>query len=395
MRDAKSRILWATTVLIILVSTAWTCSTRAQAWNPYADKPEPGEAFTHFFIRITRGGLFQGITLEAPKKVQLAFYKRIWRPFWQGPIDLAEAKLGTQGVNLWLDWYKADTTLPLLAPTVKARTELARAVSATEAEDPECKASCRSLDVLLKTKWSEFNTPERQAFAKAMVLKARLFGGRTIVDYLALQHQGSAAEAISHTDIKLVHEAEFKKVLAEAGWNGPIYFRGGTLPSPKDSSRYWIVLNDDLMRKMTPFNSPLLQTLEYVGILTHEMSHVFQNLTASRMGIDLSIRSPEGALLVEGDAELLAERALAAAGESQTFPSAESLLAPHQASEIVNRPGQEEQGNLFPYTVGLPFVASLFDLEPTSSGQWALQQEILRTIAGKQTLQQMLTRLFP
>lgn len=395
MREAKSRTLWATTVFILLVSMAWMWAARAQAWNPYADKPEPGETFTRFFTRITRGGVFQGITLEAPEKVQVAFYKRIWRPSWQGPVDRAERKLIAQGIDLWSDWYKTDTTLPLLAPTAEARSELARAVSAEEAEDPECKASCRSPDVLLKTKWSDFNTPERQAFAKAMVLKARLFGGRTIADYLAIQHRGSAEEAASHVDIRLVHEEEFRKVLAEAGWNGPIYFRGGTLPAPKDPGRYWIVLNDDLMRKMTPFSSPLLQTLEYVGILTHEMSHVFQNLTASRMGIDLSIQSPEGALLVEGDAELLAEHALAAAGDSQTFPSAESLLAPQQGSEIVNRAGQEEQGNLFPYTVGLPFVASLFDLEPTGSSQWALQQEILRTIAGKQTLREMLARCFP
>lgn len=381
-------------VVSTLCSIALLMPSTVRAWDPHIDRPEPGETFSHFFTRITRGGQFQGIRLEVPKRVEASFYPRIWRPTWEGRLDKVRALLSRQGADLWADWYHRPAPLAILVPTPAAQLELARALQKTETQDPACATACRDFQSLLASRWDDFNAHERQAFAKAMVFQARLFGGKRILDYLAAEHRGSPADAEAAVEVKFLANDEFVKTVRQAGWDGPIYFRGVTLPAPGDASRHWIIIDDNLMRKMTPFDSPLLRSLEYVGVLTHEMSHVFQDQTARALGLDLSVTSPEDALLIEGDAEYLAERALSNAGASQAYPSAVSLFSAEQGVEIVNRPGQAEQGNLFPYTVGVPFVASLFDLEPSPAGQVRLQAEILRTLAGEQTLARMLKTLF-
>jgi len=48
------------------------------SFSAFADQselPEQGELFSSYFARITRGGKFPGIYLEAPTQVQNAFFK--------------------------------------------------------------------------------------------------------------------------------------------------------------------------------------------------------------------------------------------------------------------------------------------------------------------------------
>ncbi|MGZ3694409.1 MAG: hypothetical protein ACXWQO_09510 [Bdellovibrionota bacterium] len=362
----------------------------ACADGDFADRPEPGEVFSHFFQRITRGGPFQGMRLEAPEAFQYIFLTRILRPFWQGRLDKVQRHLTSQGVDLWLGWYATETPLTLLAANDISHNELSGAFDAAKSELGRCTSACRSLSLLEKQPWNSVSTEERHAFTWAYVTKAKIFGGRTLLEYLADEHGLKASDVLGRVDFRLLHAQEFAAAVRELGWNGEIYFRGITAPDPHDPHRFWILLNDDLMRKMTPFSRPLLQELEYQGILTHELSHVFQNIAAENLGFDLSIGSPEGALLVEGEAEWLAESAMDKAAAAQEFPSALALFSAEQGGEIVNRPGQATQGNLFPYTVGLPFAAALFDSKMSSSERAALREGILRVIAGKKSLPELL-----
>lgn len=363
--------------------------------DPYVDRPQPGETFPHFFTRVTRGALFQGIRLpKSPQSQKFldSFYRWIWRPTWNGLLDHARRDIQKQGVDLWGNWYRIAAPLSVIAPTSAASAELGRAIAVAEAQDPDCAKLCREYSELREAQWASLNVHERQAFARAMVLGARIFGDRTLIEYLADEHGGSAESVMRITELKLLNTADFTAALRQMGWNGPIYFRGITGPSPLDPSRRWIVMNDDLLRQLTPFESPLLQSLEYVGIFAHELSHVFQDLAAAAIGIDLTVQSPEGALLLEGEAEYLAEQALARAARAQPFASALLLFVGEQGSEVVNRPGQAQQGNLFPYTVGLPLAASLFELTADHS---SLRAEIIRTVAGQRTLLELIDGVSP
>lgn len=345
----------------------------------FDDQPQPQESFSHFFRRITRGGTFPGIELTAPAAFQEKFLPRIWRPTWQGRLDRVQKQLKAKGVDVWLDWYATNKPLPLLG------ADLSTAYSAAAAELGRCH-SCRAWPALMQSDWPQTTTEEREALAWAHATKANLFAGRTLLDFLADQHGLTAADARPRVEFKLLHSADFKAAVKKLGWNGDIYFRGITAPSPENPQVFWILLNDDLMRQMTPFRQPLLQALEYSGILTHELSHVMQNIAAERLGLELNISSPEGALLVEGEAEYLAERALDQASAAQAAPNPLALFSAEAASEIVNRPGQSSQGNLFPYTVGMPFAAALFDFQDEP----ALRAGILQVIAGRLTLAELL-----
>lgn len=358
----------------------------------YADRPQPGENFTHFFQRITRGGTFPGIVLDAPAEFQAAFLPEIWRPTWQGRLDRVQRRLRDQGVDVWLDWYASSKPVSILTGTNAASAALDTAYEQSVRELARCVNHCREFALLSSANWTETTTEERQALAWAYVTKAKIFGGRTLLEFLADQHALRSGDALPRIDFRLLNSADFAAAVKQLGWNGDIYFRGITAPSPGDPKIFWILLNDDLMRQMTPFKSPLLQMLEYVGILVHESSHVLQNMRAEKRGLDLSINSSEGILLVEGEAEWLAERAMTLAGSAQDYPSPLPLFAAEDASEIVNRPGQNVQGNLFPYTVGVPFAAALYDL---SSADERLRAGVLDVIAGVTSLADFLKTVSP
>lgn len=358
--------------------------------NDKVDQPNPGETFTHFFQRITSGGLFRGIVLNAPDNFQTAFLPRIYRPSWQGRLDKVEEALEKAGVDLWLNWYQTSQPLKILSTDSVSEKIIAQSYEQAARELGRCRSACRDWSEIEKVGWGRVSTEERQAMAWAYVTKAPIFSGRSLIDFLADQHGMKKADVISRIDFRLLHESAFEAAVKQLGWDGEIYFRGITAPSPKDPHVFWILLDDDLMRKMTPFKRPLLQALEYCGILAHEISHVFQNAAAERLNIDLSIHDPEGALLVEGEAEWLTERAMDAAGVAQGKTSPLPLFSAEAASEIVNRPGQEEQGNLFPYTVGVPFAAALFDLQAGAAREAALRTHILQVIGGQITLEEML-----
>ncbi|HEY8278720.1 MAG TPA: hypothetical protein VIH99_03805 [Bdellovibrionota bacterium] len=380
-------------ILFCLLALLSASLAQASGGN-YDDEPQPGENFSHFFQRITRGGMFQGIRIEAPDAFQKAFLPRIYRPSWQGPVNKVRADLEKQGVSLWFDWYKATKPLPILAPTPDSEALFSAALNQEEQTGGYCKRSCRAYGELKQADWSTFTTEERRAFAWSFITKVKFFGGRTLVDFLADQHGVNATAAVARADLMLLNSADFEKAVRRVGWDGPIYFRGITAPSPDDPNRFWILLNDDLMRKMTPFDRVLLQSLDYVGIIAHELGHVLQNMAAEKLGVELNIMSAEAAMMVEGEAEFLNERGLMLAGEAQPFPSALRLFAAEQGVEVVNRPGQSTQGNLFPYTIGVPFAAAAFDMASPAKFELA-RTEMLKMVAGKITLAEMLSHLLP
>ena len=362
--------------------------------DPFFDRPKPEEQFNYFFSRITSGGSFRGIRLEAPENFQKDFISQIWRPTWHSSVDQVERRLKAEGIDLWGEFYHSEKVLPLIVTTPESVKTLQIAFDLAAKSDLECLKLCHSFNDLLQTDWKSFNTHERQAWAKAYVMYAPLFANKAIIEFLGEQYSADFKKALAHVEFKLLNASEFEKAVRQIGWDGPIYFRGITAPAPGDPTSRWILINDDLMRKMTPFDAPVLQSLEYVGILTHELSHVFQDQVAKNNGIELTVKSAEGILLVEGEAEYLAEEAMLTASQQIKKASALELFVHQQADEIVNRPGQAQQGNLFPYTVGLPFASSLFRMSNSAEKKAQTQKEIFLMIDEKQSLQEMLFKLF-
>lgn len=377
-----------------LVFFGFFIQVQAQDSDPYIDRPRPEEEFKYFFSRITSGGLFRGLRLDAPAAFQKDFLSQIWRPTWHSPVDKIEKRLKAEGIDLWGELYRNEKVLPLIATTPDSVRVLKVALNRAEKEDFQCLKSCRPFEELVMADWKSFNSYERQAWAKAYVMYAPLFANKTIIEFLADQYSADFKKAMAHIEFKLLNSKDFETAVRQLGWDGPIYFRGITAPAPGDASSRWILINDDLMRKMTPFDAPVLQSLEYVGVLTHELSHVFQDQVAKEGGIELTVKSAEGILLVEGEAEYLAEEAMLTASQHLNQASALELFVRQQADEIVNRSGQAQQGNLFPYTVGLPFVSSLFRLSNSVEKKSQVQKEIFLMIDEKQTLQEMLFKLF-
>src|SRR5258708_5822164 len=72
----------------------------------YDDTPQPDESFSSFFVRITHGGVFNGIRLDAPVSLQTAFLKRIKKSYWVGARDQVYKSLEAQGINLWDGWFR-------------------------------------------------------------------------------------------------------------------------------------------------------------------------------------------------------------------------------------------------------------------------------------------------
>ena len=89
----------------------------AQSENPDDNQPQPGEAFPTYFARITRGGTFPGIYLDAPESVQNKFLHRIKKGTWVGDENQTVKQLESEGIDLWGNWYQENVPYKLLFPT--------------------------------------------------------------------------------------------------------------------------------------------------------------------------------------------------------------------------------------------------------------------------------------
>lgn len=248
--------------------------------------------------------------------------------------------------------------------------------------------------MILNSEWSTLDSFARQEFAKTMAFSKSLFAGKSIVDQLSAIYNFPAASVQSTTRIRILSNVDFIAAVRELDYQGPIYFRGITAPDPQHSGGHVILLNQELIYKKSPCDAELSKTNEIVGILIHELSHVFQDLKGQSMGLDIQVRSAEAALIIEGSAEYLAEQAMNRAAAMEKSPSALKLFAAEQAVEIVYRPGNESTGQLFPYTVGLPFAAALYQQDtsgPLPSEN--LTNKILQFLNGTQSLQDWLLTL--
>ena len=75
-------------------------------------------------------------------------------------------------------------------------------------------------------------------------------------------------------------------------------------------------------------------------------------------------------------------------------PSVLALFTAERGMAVVYREGNDQQGNLFPYTVGLPFAAALYDLAGPE-GAARLREFIFRVVADRVELEEALKAEFP
>ena len=372
-------------ILLFLVGLSLTSSA-----NLLPDKPDADETFQAFLIRITRGGTFQGIRAEATPKFTDAFYHRINRSGWVSARDKVIKRLANQNVNVWTDWYQAQNLLDIVLPTESARSEFFPFLIQAFKTNPNCSSQCRDPEILRTINFDQWTSDEVYGFTMAYIRLAPIFGGKTLVDHLGQSYELDANTVLQNTQYYLLNAKDFEIKLRELGWQGPIYFKGISYPDPKDPSKRHIMVNFDLTKKMSPYDRPLLRFLEFVGLFVHESSHVFQDFEAKKNGIDLQIKSAEGVLLLEGMAENFAEQAMTSAGATLVYPSALELYSTEQGLEVLYREGNETQGNLFPYTVGLPFAAAIFDSGDSAN----LRNEIYKTIDLQNTLTEFIKKNF-
>lgn len=356
---------------------------------PPIDAPEENETFPHFFERITRGGRFPGIRLDAPSAIQAAFLPRIRQANWVGYRNKEQKALTDAGVDLWFDWYKEESPVRLLFPdaavAVVFRDVLAKALRR--------EGSSMTVDQFYKTPWETLGYAEKQAFLNAYCLEAPVFGGRTLLSYVSELYGLDSSAVSAKTTFRLLNGPDFEREVRRLGMGGTIYFRAITAPDPDDKTRYVVLLNEELMVKMSEFDRPLLRMLEYAGIFIHEINHVHQDLAAIARGLDLSIRSAEALLTLEGMTEHYALSALNAAGRATGAKNPLPLFAAEHAMLTVLREGNAQSGQLFPYTVGLPFAAALHDAAPGRRAE--IFEVMLRVMASVVPLPDALRALFP
>ncbi|HWU41801.1 MAG TPA: hypothetical protein VN132_00145, partial [Bdellovibrio sp.] len=287
---------------LIMITTLASSITWAQAPE---DQPAPDEAFSSFFARITHGGSFPGIRFDAPVDFQEFFLTRIRRGNWVASLYQARKQITNAGGDLWNSFYKAEKIGNLLFPTTELNQKFQQAYDSFIST--QCQRGCRPWNTLQQISFSQWTAGEREAFALSYVTKAAVFKDRTVLDFLGDRYEMKSEEVNGRFRFELLNDQDFKKAVKDLGWTGEIYFRGITIPDPKNPQSRIILMNDDSIKAQTTYQAPLLQALEYVGILTHEISHVFQDRESTKLGLDLEIRSAEGALLIEGGAEFEAE----------------------------------------------------------------------------------------
>lgn len=317
-------------VLFLLSSVAFALTPEEQ---------QPDETFPSYFARLTRGGAFSGIYLKAPNQFAEKFRTYARKNFWMGPVQIARDELAAKNYDLWFDVFR--TPYPQKFIDFKGSMKEHILTFCTSNVDYE------------KTEWKNWPLCLRRAWIEEV-----LFSQSSGL-HLAEFYQLDVRDVRKRTDILLLPKTEFESRLREAGWAGPIYFRAATMPDPKNPKRRWILLNDDFLKQFSGFEYPVLQMLEIAGIANHELSHVMQDFLGQSLGLDIQVRSAEQALLIEGQAEFLAEASFVKTGLFY------KLFAAEQAVEVVNREGN--QAEFFPYSVGLPFVSTLYRTQPDSN----------------------------
>ncbi len=367
------------------------------AFAQIVDQPEPGEPFPTFFARLTKGGHFPGIYVNPPLSIQESFLKTIRLGYWVGKSNKVKAKLQNQNVDLWGDWFVQTQTFNMIfnQPAKKAAILEGLKIQIGKSQN-ECAPSCPQAEQILNLSWKDLDFYSRQVFIKAYIFSTPIFNGRTLFEYLGDVYQFPAKTVEASTRIQLLSTSEFAKAVRAIGYEGPIYFRGITAPDPLNPQGHLILLDQQAMANYSAFTRPLLQTLEIAGILVHELSHVFQDLKGRAIGSDVQVRSAEAALILEGSAEYLAEEAMTLAALQEQGPSALELFVAEQAVEIVDREGNASSGRLFPYTIGLPFAAALYNrLGNTPADHEALTNHLLTYLGGNEDLSAWLQRMFP
>ena len=294
--------------LFIFCTHSWahasTAKTSASPFQTQPDQPNPDETFASFFARITRGGGFRGIYLQAPEKIQSNFLKTIRQSYWVGLRDSTMRDLKKQGVDIWSDWYQQTNSFKAILNSAEKMSAFEFELNVQIKKDQaECALKCTEAKAILNSNWQKLDPFSRQEFAKSMVFSKTLFGGKSIVDQLSEIYNFPAEAVQTSTQIRILSNSDFILAVRELDYQGPIYFRGITSPDPKNPGGHIVLLNQEMLYKNSPFDSELLKTLELVGILTHELSHVFQDLKGQSLGLDIQVRSAEAALIIEGSAE--------------------------------------------------------------------------------------------
>ncbi len=269
-------------------------------------------------------------------------------------MEAVRKELRAMNVDLWADWYREEAPLKILL-----RNETLR-ISFEERWNLDICSACRKASEIVETKWSNFKREERLQILKVFV-DAPIWNSQFAINELAKIFRISASELRTKSHFYLLNDSEFRIQVSRLGYDGPIYFRAITAPDPANLKNRIILLNDDLLNQLSPFDSSLLKMFEAFAILIHEFSHVAQDIAASNLNLELQVTSPESALLIEGQAEYFAEQSLNSLASYTTGPSPLKLFVAENSVEIVYREGQEQQGNLFPYKVGLPFAAALIE----------------------------------
>ena len=306
----------------------------AHALNP--EEQQPNETFPSYFARITRGGAFPGIYLKAPDLFAEKFHTYIRKNHWMGPVQKARDELTAKNYDLWFDVFRTDFPQKF--------------ITFSESFEGHIKNFCAANLDFTKIEFKNWPLCLRRAWIEEVLFS------QSSARHLAEIYRLDLIDVRQRTDVMLLNKKDFETKLRAAGWDGPIYFRGATLPDPANPKRRWILLNDDFLRQYSGFEYPVFQMLEIAGIANHELSHVMQDFLGQLLQLDIQVRSAEQALLIEGQAEYLSQESFAKTG--LFF----KLFAAEQAVEVVNREGNPAE--FFPYTVGLPFVATLYRTQP-------------------------------
>ncbi len=299
------------------------------------EEQQPDEIFSSYFARITRGGSFSGIYLKAPETFAKNFNTYIRKNNWMRDVSVVEHELQALNYDLWFDIYS----------TIMPQKFIKMSEHFTESSGT-LTTYCQKNIEYLNLSWSAWP----QCLRRAWIDEALFTQGAAAK--LAALYKLDLTDVLKRTQIFLLNTSDFEIKIREAGWNGPIYFRAATMPDPQNKLNRWILLNDDFLKKYTGFDRPVLQMLEIAGIANHELSHVMQDFSGQKLGLDIQVRSAEQLLLIEGQAEFLAEESFK---DTNIFFK---LFAAQQAVEVMNRQGQ--QAEQFPYTVGLPFATTLY-----------------------------------
>lgn len=335
----------------ILILTLLFFSQSVLALNP--EEQQPDELFPSYFARLTHGGSFPGVYLKAPVLFAEKFHTYIRKNYWMGPVQKTRDELIAKNYDLWFDVFRTPNPQKF--------------INFTSSFAEHIQQFCHENINYQKTEWQNWSTCLRRAWIEEVLFS------QSSAAHLADLYKLDLNDVKSRTEIFLLDKKDFELKLRQAGWEGPVYFRGATMPDPQNSKRRWIILNEDFLKQYTGFEYPVLQMLELAGIANHELSHVMQDFLGQSIGLDIQVRSPEQALLIEGQAEYLSEESFKQTGLFFKF------FANEQAVEVVNREGN--QAEFFPYTVGLPFVSTLYN---TQNESYQITLDLLG-ILGKDT----------